>query len=86
MTLGSPLVSPGFAGRHRRVYPGHRTGGLAPSSVKPFWADGEAFRKQRRPSIPPIKQGGSIMATFLNAIYRQVCREYLTAMRSHRWA
>jgi hypothetical protein len=35
---------------------------------------------------PPIKQRGAIMATFLNAIYRQACRQYLTAMRWHRWA
>jgi hypothetical protein len=33
------------------------------------------------------QQRGSIMlATILNAFYRQVCRQYLNAMRRHRWA
>jgi hypothetical protein len=43
----------------------------------------EAFRKQRRPSIPTIKQRGSIMlATFLNAIYREVLRVSISGMTS----
>jgi hypothetical protein len=26
-----------------------------------------------------------MLATILNAFYRQACRQYLTAMRRHRW-
>jgi hypothetical protein len=38
--------------------------------------------------MPSVKQWGAIMlATILNAFYRQACRQYLTAMRRrHRWA
>ena len=80
-TLGSPLVSPGL-GAHVPAVQRQRTGEFASSSVKPFWADREAFRKQRRPRLSlSIKQRGAIMVAFLNAIYRQFLRVSLSGAK-----
>jgi hypothetical protein len=75
-------VSPEFAGRHGSADRRWRTGGLAPPSLKPFWADREAFRKQRWPRLPGlIKQRGAMMVAFLNAIYRQFLRASLSGAK-----
>jgi hypothetical protein len=52
MTLGSPPVRPGFAGRMVPVERRPRMGGLVAPPVKPFWPARETPRKQKRPNLP----------------------------------
>jgi hypothetical protein len=39
-----------------------------------------------RSDSPGSKRGVIMLATILNAFYRQACRQYLIAMRRRRWA